>query len=46
MIPPIKIEQIPFKRKSPIKTAYKEGKVSLEKGFLGGVLGVGLWHGA
>ena len=32
------IPAISFCRKSPIKTAYKEGKIPLEKGFLGGVL--------
>ena len=38
MIIPIKIEQIPFKRKSPIKTEYQKGNIPLKKDFFGGEL--------
>lgn len=38
MIPPIKIEQIPFKRKSILKTEYQKGNIPLEKDFFGSPL--------
>lgn len=34
----MKIQAISFCRKSPIKTAFKEGKVPLEKDLMGGIL--------